>query len=165
MLNVSPLLINMICGFIMANAYPRPRELTYMEDVELPIYVTFFFWRERACTSKCLPITGSGPWCTLLPGGSPRWGGFSWCPVLESIGGGAKVPGFCHVSKAGVTIGLLLLVQGRFPELAVVITAVELAAVTVCEIIGPMGTRYALISSGETQHGHIGSKIKETPQS
>ena len=58
-------------------------------------------------------------------------------------------------SKAGVTIGLVLVVQGRFPELALIITAIELAAVTVCELIGPMGTRYALISSDETELGAV----------
>lgn len=52
-------------------------------------------------------------------------------------------------SKAGVTIGLIMLVQGQFPEIATVITAIELGAVAVCELIGPLGTKFALKSSGE----------------
>lgn len=50
-----------------------------------------------------------------------------------------------------MTIGLLMLVQDRFPTLATTIVAIELAAVAVCELIGPLGTRYALISSGEAK--------------
>lgn len=60
-----------------------------------------------------------------------------------------KYLGFAMFSKAGVTIGLVLLVQSRFPEIAAPIIAVELAAVAVCELIGPMGTRFALVASGE----------------
>ena len=61
-----------------------------------------------------------------------------------------KYLGFAMFSKAGVTIGLIMLVQGRFPEIATVITAIELAAITAFELFGPLGTKYALISSGET---------------
>ena len=44
-----------------------------------------------------------------------------------------------------------MLVQGRFPEIAAVITAIELAAVTVCELIGPLTAKYALVSAGEAK--------------
>lgn len=54
-------------------------------------------------------------------------------------------------SKAGLTIGLVLIVQSKFPEFAALITAIELSAVAVCELLGPIGTRYALVASGEVQ--------------
>jgi hypothetical protein len=57
--------------------------------------------------------------------------------------------GFAMLPKAGLTIGLLMLVQDRFPELATTIAAIELAAVAVCELIGPLGTKFALQASKE----------------
>jgi hypothetical protein len=49
-----------------------------------------------------------------------------------------------------VAIALVLAVQAEFPEIAKLITALILAAVAVNEIIGPLGTKFALIKAGET---------------
>ena len=52
--------------------------------------------------------------------------------------------------QAGVAIALALTVQTNYPDLAGLITAVVLASVAVNELIGPLGTKFALISAGET---------------
>ena len=53
------------------------------------------------------------------------------------------------LSQAGLAVGLLLAVNRRFPELAPLITTVVLGAVTVFELVGPIGARYALVRAGE----------------
>lgn len=55
------------------------------------------------------------------------------------------------LAQAGLAVGLTLAVGRRFPEHAVVVNTVVLAAVVVYEIIGPLGTRLALVRSGEAR--------------
>ncbi|MDW7684595.1 MAG: cation:proton antiporter [Bacillota bacterium] len=156
-LHYSPLLTNMTSGFIIANIYARPSSLfAVLNDIELPIFILFF------------TLAGLSLHLDIL---IDNWPMALFYVVLRSIGkvggvslgahlGGAskevvKYLGFAMLSKAGVTIGLLLLVQSRFPTIAVVITAVELAAVTIFEIIGPGVTRHALFAAGEAGQGTI----------
>ena len=74
---------------------------------------------------------------------------------------GARVLGFEPVvhrwlgvgllAQAGLAVGLTLAVGRRFPEHAAIVNTVVLAAVVVYEIIGPLGTRLAIVRSGEAQ--------------
>lgn len=151
MYHFSPLLINMITGFTVANLYTEPEVFQCFEDVELPIYVVFFTLAGASLHLDVLAANWFPAVIYILSRGIGKVGGaFLGAKLGQADKIVQKYLGFAMFSKAGVTIGLLLLVQGRFPELAVIITAIELAAVTVCELIGPMGTRFALISSGET---------------
>ena len=52
--------------------------------------------------------------------------------------------------QAGVAIALVLAVQSEFPGLANIVTAIVLAAVAVNEVIGPLGTKFAITKAGET---------------
>lgn len=150
-LGLSALLVNMVSGFMVANIYPRPKEIGYLEDIEILVYVCFFV---LAGASLHIDILLDN-WVLALVyiiarsigkvGGAFLGARMSGAPVVVQ-----KYLGFAMFSKAGVTIGLIMLVQGRFPEIATVITAIELAAITAFELFGPLGTKYALISSGET---------------
>ncbi len=149
-LHLSPLLVNMVTGFVVTNLYPH-HIFQYFEDVELPIYIIFFTLAGASLHLDVLAANWVPAAVYIVARGVGKVGGsFLGARLANADIIVQKYIGFAMFSKAGVTIGLLMLVQGRFPELAVVITAIELAAVTVCEICGPMGTRYALISSGET---------------
>jgi len=53
------------------------------------------------------------------------------------------------LSKAGLSIGLVIMVQKSFPEIAELITAIVLGAVAVCTLLGPLGEKFAFLSSGE----------------
>jgi len=149
-LHLSPLLVNMVTGFVVTNLYPH-HIFQYFEDVELPIYIIFFTLAGASLHLDVLAANWVPAAVYIVARGVGKVGGsFLGARLANADIIVQKYIGFAMFSKAGVTIGLLMLVQGRFPELAVIITAIELAAVTVCEICGPMGTRYALISSGET---------------
>lgn len=150
-LHYSPLLTNMITGFMIANFYARPASLfAILEDIELPIFVLFFTLAGLSLHLDILFANWQMALLYVIVRSVGKVGGVS---LGAHIGGATvevkKYLGFAMLSKAGVTIGLLLLVQSRFPTIAGVITAVELAAVSVFEIIGPGFTRYALFASGE----------------
>ncbi len=149
-LHLSPLLVNMVTGFVVTNLYPH-HIFQYFEDIELPIYVIFFTLAGASLHLDVLAANWVSAAVYIVARGFGKVGGsFLGARLANADIVVQKYIGFAMFSKAGVTIGLIMLVQGRFPELAVIITAIELAAVTVCEVFGPMGTRYALISSGET---------------
>ncbi len=151
MFHLSPLLVNMVTGCVVANVYSKPEEIGFVEDIEILVYVCFFVLAGASLHIDVLIANWS--WAVV----------YIICRSIGKVGGaflGARLSGapkvvqkylgFAMFSKAGVTIGLIMLVQSRFPEIAVAITAVELAAITVFELFGPLGTRFALISSGET---------------
>lgn len=147
----SPLLVNLVSGFIFANINPRPRQaLAVLEHIETPLFIAFF---TLAGSTLPLDILLANWQIALLYILARTFG------ILLGVGAGTTLSGAPSkvrrylgpsvLSKAGVTIGLVLLVQGRFPAIAGIITAIELAAVTFFEIAGPVLTRLSLVFAGE----------------
>ena len=54
------------------------------------------------------------------------------------------------LALADLAIGLTIEVARRFPDLRENVSAVVLAAVALYETFGPIGTRWALLRSGES---------------
>ncbi len=151
-LHFSSLLANLVTGIVVANFYAYPGVFQYFEDIELPVYIAFFLLAGASLHLDVLAANWFVAAIYILVRGAGLVGG----AYLGARFGGAsetvqKYLGMSIFSKAGVTIGLILMVQVRFPEIAPLITAIELAAVAVCELLGPMGARYALIASGEAK--------------
>lgn len=149
---LSPLMVNMLCGFTAANIYRKPDELNFLQDIEMPVLVVFFTLAGASLQFNVLVENWLWAAVYIIARGAGKVGGAylgAYLSRAEKVV--QKYLGFAMFSKAGLTIGLLMLVQDRFPTLAPTIAAIELAAVAVCELIGPLGTRYALISSGETR--------------
>ncbi|HED24558.1 MAG TPA: cation:proton antiporter [Firmicutes bacterium] len=149
---LSPLMVNMVCGFLIANLYRKPAELNFLEDIEMPIILIFFTLAGASLHFNILFENWLWAAAYIIARGFGKVGGAF---LGARLSGAEKVVqkylGFAMLSKAGLTIGLLMLVQDRFPEVAATIVAIELAAVSVCELIGPLGTRYAVLSSGEAK--------------
>jgi Kef-type K+ transport system membrane component KefB len=152
MYHLSPLLTNMTAGFVFTNLSAKPQTISVINDIDFPIFVVFFTLAGASLHLDILVANWVAATVYIIARGFGKVGGaFLGARLSGAPDVVQKYLGFAMFSKAGVTIGLVLLVQGRFPELALVITAIELAAVTVCELTGPIGTRYALISSGECE--------------
>lgn len=148
--HMSALLMNMMYGFVLVNFAQNPRVLYGLTDIELPIFVCFFTLAGSSLNLKVLlqnwlpalifiTARGFGKISGVYIGG--RLG-----KAPESI---KKYLGFGMLPQAGVSIALVLAVQGEYPGLAKAITAIVLAGVAVNEIIGPLGTKHALKKSGE----------------
>ncbi len=152
LLGFSALLLSMVVGLIIGNFHQDPAALGALEDVELPIFVVFF---ALAGASLRLDVLAAN-WTLVLALIAARLigkvgGAFLGASISGAEDSVRKYLGFAMFSKAGVTIGLVLLVLAKFPQFGAMILAVELGTVVICETIGPIGTRYALIASGEAQ--------------
>jgi len=148
--HLSPLLVNMATGIAVTNLSPPKFALHAFEDIEMFLYVCFFF---LAGADLRLEVLGQA-WMIVI--------GYIIIRGIGKVGGtflGAKLAraekrvqkylGFALFTKAGLSVGLALMVQKSFPEISEIVVAIVLGAVVVCEIIGPLGTKFALISSGE----------------
>ncbi len=155
-LHLSPLLTNMTSGILIANLHPTPASLLHIfDDIDLPIYLAFFLLAGASLRIDVLIENWLITAAYIVARGIGKVGGtFLGARLAGSDRTVQKYLGFGMFSKAGLTIGLLIIVQKTYPEIAPVITAVELAAVAVCSVIGPLGERFALISSGETRFGY-----------
>lgn len=149
-LHLSPLLANMTMGFFFSNLSSRPQTISVISEIDLPIFVVFFTLAGASLHIDVLAANWQIALVYIVARGIGKVGGaFLGARVSGAPEVVQKYLGFAMFSKAGVTIGLVMLVQGRFPEIAAIITAIELAAVTFCELTGPIGTRFAIFSSGE----------------
>jgi len=150
--DLSPLLINMTTGFIYTNLSLEPQALSVIDEIDFPIFVVFF---TLAGTSLRLDVLAASWVAAVIYIIARAIGKIGGCYVGAKVSGATKTVqrylGFAMLPKAGVAIGMVMLVQGRFPEIAAIITAIELAAVTVCELIGPLAAKFALVSAGEAK--------------
>jgi len=157
--HLSPLLANMTMGFFFSNLSNKPRAISVINEIDLPVFVVFFTLAGASLHMDVLAANWQVALVYIVARGIGKVGGaFLGARVSGAPKVVQKYLGFAMFSKAGVTIGLVMLVQGRFPEIAAVITAIELAAVTFCELTGPVGTRFAIFSSGEVN----GADAEET---
>ncbi|MGA1790337.1 MAG: cation:proton antiporter [bacterium] len=149
--HMSALLMNMMYGFILVNFSTNPRIFSYLIDIELPIFICFFTIAGASLNIKVLLNNWIPAVLFIIAravgkvSGVYMGGIFSKAPKFIK-----KYLGFGMLPQAGVAIALVLAVQTEFPGIASLITALVLAAVAVNEVIGPLGTKYALIKSGET---------------
>ncbi|MDI6689822.1 MAG: cation:proton antiporter [Actinomycetota bacterium] len=151
MVGFSALLLCMVMGLTVAN-FHSSEVFTVLEDVELPIFVVFFALAGASLRLDVLTANWLIPLIYIIARGIGKVGGvFAGAAASGAEKVVQKYLGFAMFSKAGLTIGLVLIVQSKFPEFAALITAIELSAIAVCELIGPIGTRYALVASGEAQ--------------
>ncbi len=165
-LHFSLILANLSLGMISINLFSAVNQKAYkaLQSISLPVYIIFFFIAGAHLQIGLLPSMGLLGLVYLL------------CRIAGLIGGaffGATITkqnpiirkylGLGILSQAGVAIGLSILAatefrsmgqQGSDLSLAVVNT---IAATTILfEIIGPIGTRFAISKAGE-----IGVNITE----
>ncbi|UNC92599.1 cation:proton antiporter [Candidatus Contubernalis alkaliaceticus] len=151
LLEISPLLTNMLCGFTAVNLIDRPF-LNQLESIEAPIFIVFFTLAGASLHLDYLLSNWLAATVYIITRAGGKILGCYWGGRVTSAGENVeKYLGLAMLPKAGVSIGLILFLQGRFPgmELIAAITAVELAAVTFYEVTGPLLTKYALLKSGE----------------
>lgn len=153
MLDLSPLVASLAVGATMVNLSPRSRKLfDVLARTDPPLYAIFFVIAGADLNLELLPSLGllglvyaAGRTGGKLLGAS--WGAkrFGFSPKVQ------KMLGPSMLSQAGLAIGLVLITNERFPAVAPTVTTVVLAAVTIFELVGPIGAKIALTRSGESQ--------------
>jgi Kef-type K+ transport system membrane component KefB len=152
LLDVSFLLAAMTMGVVVTNlARHHRRPFRAIEGIEWPFMVLFFVLSGASiamtelgsavglvCGYVVFRVVGRifGGWLGVALSGEPK---------LAGGVGAALLP------QAGVAIGLALVVSDRVPELGDVILSATVAATILFEVVGPVFTRQALMSSGEAK--------------
>jgi Kef-type K+ transport system membrane component KefB/mannitol/fructose-specific phosphotransferase system IIA component (Ntr-type) len=159
-LKISPLLPNMVLGFVITNFSDSNRKiLTSIEDLEPFLYVCFFTLAGTHLDLSLLPSLGAVGFTyvgaryagKLLGAGVSAWLSRAPKPVPGLIG-------FCLMPQAGVAIGLVVAVQEnpRFAPYEALVTAIILASIVVNELLGPVLVKEALRRAGEIgKAGHL----------
>lgn len=147
---LSALLLNMTNGIAIANFYHVGSVFHTLEDVELPVFVVFFTLAGLSLDLEMLWLNFSLAIVYILARGVGKVGGaFLGAAISDAQEVVKKYLGFAMLSQAGVAIALVMAVQSRFPQYGKLMNAIILAAVAFNELIGPVGTKFALTSAGE----------------
>ncbi len=151
---LSALLMTMTSGIVISNFYSE-EPFKVMNYIDLPVFIAFF------------TLAGAGLHLDVL---ISNWSIAAVYIVFRVIGkmGGCYLGGHiaradekvkrhlgtAMLTKAGLSLGLLIYVQNRLygvVEVAAMLIAVELAAIAFYEITGPIFVRYALFKVGEAR--------------
>ncbi len=158
-LHFSLILANLTLGMVFVNLFPVSNQKAFraIQAISLPVYIIFFF------------IAGAHLQIGLLPSMGLLGLVYVLCRISGLIGGafvGAsltrqnpvirKYLGLGILSQAGVAIGLAILAAGEFGSLgtegkglSVAVVNTIAATTIIFEIIGPIGTRFAVSKAGE----------------
>jgi Kef-type K+ transport system membrane component KefB len=153
MLGLSPLIASLSVGATMVNLSDRSRRLfEVLSQTDPPLYAIFFVIAGADLNLALLPALGLSGVMYAVARGAGKLGGVHLAskavhlePVVRRLLGPAML------SQAGLAIGLVLVANDRFPAIAPTVTTVVLAAVTIFELIGPVGAKYALVRGGEAK--------------
>jgi len=163
-LHLSPLIANMVAGFVLINLSGRnERVFTMLEPVEAPMYAAFFALAGTELQLKLLGQIGLLGTTYVMARMLGKYLGASLGANLSQCSYAMRrYLGLCLVPQAGVAIGLALIARDdlflRSAGYAVNIVTIVLATVVVNELIGPPIARYAIFRSGEVAtRGTLGS--------
>ncbi len=147
---LSCLLLNMTYGYIITNFGPRPHIIDHLQDVELPILICFFTLAGATLDLPILMKNWSIALVFILARGIGKVGGaYLGGKLSHAQDTVTKYLGLALLPQAGVAIALVLAVSDSYPEIAPLVMAIILASVAFNEIFGPIGTKYAIMASGE----------------
>ncbi len=151
-LNLSPLISNMVVGFVLINSSARNvRIFGILEPLEPPIYAAFFALAGTELNIRLLGTISILGAAYILARAFGKIGG-AW---LGAVTTGAspvtrKYLGLGLLPQAGVAIGLVLLAQEQAPAIfSAKCVNIVLASIVINEIIGPPLSKYAIFKAGE----------------
>lgn len=150
-LSLSPLVASLAVGATMVNLTGRSRHLFgALSNTDPPFYAIFFVIAGAELDVARIPAMGALGVVYVVGRAAGKFTGARFAAgrlgLSENV---RRFLGFALQAQAGLAVGLTLAVNGRYPEMAPVITTVVLASVAVFEMIGPASTRFALVRAGE----------------
>lgn len=151
-LRLSSLLVCMAMGCVAVNLVPRETDRVFriIRSIDTPIYVLFFVAAGANLHLGVLAKVGVVGVVYIVSRVIGKMLGATFGAKLgEAPPTVRKYLGLGLVPQAGVAIGVTLLVQQHFPEIASMITTVILGSVVVYEIIGPFCSKLAITKAGE----------------
>lgn len=150
----SPLLSAMVLGAIFANTSKASRNVfQYVDEWVPPLFLLFFVISGATLDVSLLPGVGLiGLAYALLRAFGKIFGDNLGATIVRAPEEVRRYLGFAMLPQAGVAIGFAMLIKSMFPELGY-ITTIVMTIVIIFEIVGPIGTQYALKKSGSVGKG------------
>ncbi len=156
-LHVSPLIANMMMGFVLVNLSAKnARIMRILEPLGPPIYAAFFALAGTELDIRTLAATGTLGLVYLLARAAGKYGGaYLGCVAANESRITTKYLGLGLLPQAGVAIGLILVLQDtevftHLPYMGRMVNIV-LASILVNEVVGPPLTKLALEASGSAR--------------
>lgn len=153
-LHVSPLIANMVMGFVLVNLSAKnARVMRILEPLSPPIYAAFFALAGTELDVRTLATSGALGVVYLLARAIGKYSGtFLGAAAAGETRTTRNYLGLGLLPQAGVAIGLILVLQDTeafadLPYMAQMVNIV-LASILVNEVIGPPLTKLALERSG-----------------
>ena len=164
-LHVSPLIANMMMGFVLVNLSAKnARVMRILEPLSPPIYAAFFALAGTELNVRTLAASGILGGVYLLARAVGKYSGaFLGAAAAGESRTIRNYLGLGLLPQAGVAIGLILVLQDteafmHLPYMAQMVNIV-LASILVNEVIGPPLTKLALERSGAARR-----RIRATPR-
>ncbi|MDY6984795.1 MAG: cation:proton antiporter [Candidatus Thermoplasmatota archaeon] len=150
----SPLLSAMVLGAVFANLGKTSKNVfQYVDEWTPPLFLLFFVISGANLDISLLPQVGLiGLAYALLRACGKIFGVNLGATIVKAPPEIRKYLGFAMLPQAGVAIGFAMLIKTMFPELEY-ITTIVMTIVIIFEIVGPIGTQYALEKSGSIEKG------------
>lgn len=154
-LELSPLVASLAVGATMVNLSRHSRKLFQsLTKTDPPLYAIFFVIAGADLNLALLPSLGILGLIYIVGRSAGKFFGSRYAAAaLHFDPKVQRMIGLAMFSQAGLAIGLVLVTQDRFPDLAPLVSTVVLASVAIFELFGPLGARIALVRSGEA-HMH-----------
>jgi len=158
-IHVSPLIANMVMGFVIVNMSSKnTRVMRILEPLSPPIYAAFFALAGTELDIRTLMTTGALGAVYLIARAVGKYAGaFVGAAAAHESAVTRRYLGFALLPQAGVAIGLILVLQDtaqfmHLPYMGQMVNIV-LASILVNEVLGPPLTKYALEASGSARKG------------
>ena len=154
-LELSPLISSMAVGVTVVNLSRTSQRLAVaLSRFDPPIYAVFFVIAGASIDVGRLTSLGVVGGAYILARGLGKILGCRLgCGRSRLPPPVGTLLGVSLLSLADLAVGLTVEVARRFPDLSDSVAPVVLAAVAVYETLGPLGTRFAILRSGEAVHG------------
>lgn len=151
MLGLSPLLLCMCMGAMLANVSDSARSIFKLADnITPPIFLMFFVVSGAELDITILPKIGIiGIIYVIARVAGKVLGASVGAVLMKSPETVKKYLGLTLIPQAGVAIGLSLIAARTLPDYGPTIRAVVLCATLIYELTGPAVTRIGLEKSGE----------------
>lgn len=153
MVDLEPLVASLAVGATMVNLSHRSRRLFHtLAGTDPPFYAIFFVIAGADLDVASVPEMGLLGVAYLSARAIGKFLGAKWgARVLRLDKNVQAYLGYALMAQAGLAVGLMLAVEGRFPEYADTVTTVILSAVAIYEMIGPISARFAIVRAGESR--------------
>lgn len=149
--DLHPLLICLVAGFLVENFSPHGEGLIQaIEKVSLPVFVIFFAISGASLDMNALAKS----WILALVffvfrGGLKIGGSYIGAKIAKSGSFIEKWGWAGFISQAGVTLGMVVIIEKTFPTWGTQIKALILAVIALNQVIGPIFLQKLLYKCGE----------------